>query len=1649
MNESDLHPLVGDPEREAGDAIGGFDHQIWRTLLEWLELPADQVLYVEGAEDLDQRSPGVARTMQIKRVAKPLTLTSVLDAVVDFWGHQKKNPREEVHFSYVTTAARGYEKGRPLGNVRGLDHWDLCRANGADLTTLRKFLSRGLSMLKRAAPTKESTKNRGRREARNAVIDELLTFLDRSGDPLVQDQLIRRMVWDTTGPNQAAMEAQARRLLVAYGESMPDKLSPRDSEQVLAHLHRHVWSIARGASGERWLRRADWQRIFERETMALVPRSLARRMISEGPGIVGGTILAPPHDSAAWYISALKRLHMAARQAFIEGRHDDARRDLEALLEQLRGGDEPSDTARRDFEQGILLSLAQVAFREGDEELAGRRYREALSLGELQGRNRYHAGWVLVNLGRSAEAIEHLQPPEPEAEWRTTLAIAFLSEGDLEGYRALFGDERHADEPDVLLALVLHFAGTGDATRAEFYARRLLTRGAGEPTDGVRAIEAGAKVVELWAWSLVREPLQFEYWVGQLRRLFADANKSMSTLSPALRRTVLLRRLGFHRTLMETEHAAAAYQSLVDESPAMAASAAAAGMSVPTAYQADAILSASRDPFEAALVEALIASTAGDLATAASRLRAAIELSDERNRDVAEVRLIDVEAESGTALEALIPRVTSIRDPQTRALVHADLLTSAGRIAEATSVLRTALQAMPQSLRLLAGGLTIVRNGVDQELEGGGEAASQFDFEMEIVTRLVERLPCPESRIALSITKARRGDLEAAFKDVRDVEAAEYQTRGTTSLIAELSHRLLRLTEYASATRRLYEDYDRSLRSGMRAAEAAIRARDWEGAQAILRSLLNADDRTYAIRAYRALAFVVDAQGTGVAAARDEAVRVLLEGYDRLGGPVQLAGALYFCALGTRHARAVHERIARDHGSFANLPGVVTVPVEQAAEMMRRDEDGVKARSRMLSLGALPFEAFANFSPRSTGYLWFAYRIARDLLLVDPPRFLVRSRPDPFAEEGPRPLLLERTALLMLAETRLIDVVLRSPLALLIGRETVDWLEEEGRTLQSEYRPLEHDRLRAQMSALESLSDVWTVDRAVDEAAVTELRETVPWIHAYDIALAQRDGALLVDDYLDLDQLPESMRDVVVRSGDLLLALLTTGALASFEVAGAAERENPAAFRRTIPSRRIELQRPVLLTSGALNAWHDSNLLNVLGGAVAQLKITPAAEHGLRSSLVEHGAHHAALVAVAQLWATLAPAIESGRVSVVDVPPGYSPVMLDNEVEDEEDEAPDGGERLSAILDAMIAPLRRTYAQAIAAGALVWTDDAATRLYLDFRGPLISEGPGEFRQRVADILRSHAGLRAVGTADVAVWLETHGLLTTEERIHVIADLVEHGRAFLMDGGLLAASARETAESKEAPVLDSLQSLPALLDEEAVKRFGPWVATMLAEAANLAWTDLNTGREIRDAVLRRLLQASRPWMSDGSAYARLVARTFWLEFLKQLISHASQGIDEMVALIRAVLDAASEQPEPNRSLLSTLWTTVEFLYEAAEGADEQSRRALGTYVAMVANAAQNLVVNDRPVLPMEVVQLVDTRFRLGINWHMTAKAERDGHPVQVQYDPADGATQAISVLNDLASEDPAALDSFFGNSRGLQIAVPARVWEDGKESHVSG
>src|SRR6266498_3811434 len=151
MSSDPPHPaLNADPVRQGVGSLKGYAYQIWRSVLEWMTMQADEAIDLEGNEDIDRLYPGGAESTQVKDTAGsgPVTLRSgdVIEAINNYWKARQRNVGVKLSMRFLSTAGVTSEKEKPFGERHGLRVWQSVQrrtnpaTDEADAILLRDFL---------------------------------------------------------------------------------------------------------------------------------------------------------------------------------------------------------------------------------------------------------------------------------------------------------------------------------------------------------------------------------------------------------------------------------------------------------------------------------------------------------------------------------------------------------------------------------------------------------------------------------------------------------------------------------------------------------------------------------------------------------------------------------------------------------------------------------------------------------------------------------------------------------------------------------------------------------------------------------------------------------------------------------------------------------------------------------------------------------------------------------------------------------------------------------------------------------------------------------------------------------------------------------------------------------------------------------------------------------------------------------------------------------------------------------------------------------------------------------------------------------------------------------------------------------------------
>ncbi|ROS08523.1 hypothetical protein EC848_2003 [Enterobacter sp. BIGb0359] len=243
-------------KRDATDSIRGYVYQIYQSVLAWVDLKDDEVLFLECAEDFDIYANKTVISTQVKDLTSKLTLRSadVVAALNNFWSLQQDNPQHDIKLRFLTTANAGHEKGTPFGQEqKGLEYWYRCQSDKALIPPLRNFLT-----------TLELSPN-------------LLAFLRSSSDETLHTQLLLRINWDLGAKNKHALQLAIEDKLKIHGHYY--RTNTHYSCQALSHLLKHVVDLL-SVKGHKPLSRADFLTEFDTATTESIPKSLLETLRS-------------------------------------------------------------------------------------------------------------------------------------------------------------------------------------------------------------------------------------------------------------------------------------------------------------------------------------------------------------------------------------------------------------------------------------------------------------------------------------------------------------------------------------------------------------------------------------------------------------------------------------------------------------------------------------------------------------------------------------------------------------------------------------------------------------------------------------------------------------------------------------------------------------------------------------------------------------------------------------------------------------------------------------------------------------------------------------------------------------------------------------------------------------------------------------------------------------------------------------------------------------------------------------------------------------------------------------------------------------------------------------------------------------------------
>lgn len=257
--------LPGDPRRQAVYSIQGMVYQAWWSIDSWLRLThADEVIYLEGAEDFDIVKHDTAITVQVKQNTGSVSLGTAKahEALENFWALCCKAPSRRINFHYLTTSTIAMEQDANFDGLKGIDAWRAAQTSPELVDKITDYLKQNLS-----------------------ATSSLRAFLSSATPEAIRLRLIERFHWLTEQPDVEAVKHSVNDRICVLLSKMRHSLSLSSSVQ--KYLESHFWeTVVKSSASERCLTSAELLRQIEAAITIYLPIQ-----VGQLPDLIGN---APP-----------------------------------------------------------------------------------------------------------------------------------------------------------------------------------------------------------------------------------------------------------------------------------------------------------------------------------------------------------------------------------------------------------------------------------------------------------------------------------------------------------------------------------------------------------------------------------------------------------------------------------------------------------------------------------------------------------------------------------------------------------------------------------------------------------------------------------------------------------------------------------------------------------------------------------------------------------------------------------------------------------------------------------------------------------------------------------------------------------------------------------------------------------------------------------------------------------------------------------------------------------------------------------------------------------------------------------------------------------------------------------------------------------
>jgi hypothetical protein len=266
-------PFIYNHQRDAWKAIKGFYYQVELTVMRWLKLQTDTILYCECGEDIDhvkqlldtdEAMPPRLREQIKTRDKITLTRHEALTTLARFHDAVVKNPSLHIFYRFSTTATPGREQGIQFPRaLPGIEAWNSIRAGAFDADEDQKFLD----ALKHIVASASRPKN-----LPEEIFLQFQNYVAYTEPVALIDEFIRRYEWATDLPNPPRLREEIESCLLSQSRAF----GRNEAKQLTDVLIVHVLELLT-QKGEKRLTVEELERLLrERSTTEIDRRTLTR-----------------------------------------------------------------------------------------------------------------------------------------------------------------------------------------------------------------------------------------------------------------------------------------------------------------------------------------------------------------------------------------------------------------------------------------------------------------------------------------------------------------------------------------------------------------------------------------------------------------------------------------------------------------------------------------------------------------------------------------------------------------------------------------------------------------------------------------------------------------------------------------------------------------------------------------------------------------------------------------------------------------------------------------------------------------------------------------------------------------------------------------------------------------------------------------------------------------------------------------------------------------------------------------------------------------------------------------------------------------------------------------------------------------------------